>query len=336
MIFCTLFDSRYLDKGLALYSSLVKVKDEFKLYVFCFDEQCYNILNDMRLKYMVLIRLCDFETEDLINVKNTRSPAEYCWTCTPFIIKYVLEKFNEECCTYIDADIYFFSSPKILFNEIPKDKDVMIVSHFFSNTPYDRVLEKLYGKYCVQFNFFRNNEYGMQVLNWWADKCYEWCYAKIEKDRMGDQKYLNKFELLFPQTYAVKNRGAGIAPWNFKQYTYDNHNFVYINDKKIPVVFYHFQNLRYISSNSVNINIGKGDNKLKQYLYCNYQYEILIIREKLMNNYDIKFDLKKNYSRNVISKFIRRNIMQYAIRNKNDIISYDNAIQYVEKVEKEL
>ena len=42
--FCTLFDSYYLDKGLALYLSLKKVCDNFRLYVFCFDDVAFQIL----------------------------------------------------------------------------------------------------------------------------------------------------------------------------------------------------------------------------------------------------------------------------------------------------
>ena len=44
--FCTLFDSYYLDKGLALYHSLCKATDDFDLYVFCFDEKSYEILTE--------------------------------------------------------------------------------------------------------------------------------------------------------------------------------------------------------------------------------------------------------------------------------------------------
>ena len=50
MVFCTLFDSYYLDKGLTLYHSLKKVSDQFKLYIFCFDDSSYEVLKDLKLK----------------------------------------------------------------------------------------------------------------------------------------------------------------------------------------------------------------------------------------------------------------------------------------------
>ena len=45
--FCTLFDSYYLDKGIALYKSLERVSNDFMLFIFCFDERSYDILNDL-------------------------------------------------------------------------------------------------------------------------------------------------------------------------------------------------------------------------------------------------------------------------------------------------
>lgn len=44
LIFCTLFDSNYIDKGLSLYWSMRKNIDNFKLYIFAFDTQCYEVL----------------------------------------------------------------------------------------------------------------------------------------------------------------------------------------------------------------------------------------------------------------------------------------------------
>lgn len=330
-IFCTLFDSNYLDKGIVLYKSLLSHCEFFKLYIFCFDDLCHEILNDMKLEHVILITLKDFEIEELLNVKENRSAAEYCWTCTPYTILYVLDTFHEKCCTYIDADLRFFGNPSILLDEIPEDKSVMIVSHFLGKSIKDRIVEKLYGKYCVQFNYFENNEKGRTVLEWWKKRCLDWCYAKIEKDRMGDQKYLNKFITLFPQVYELAYRGGGMAPWNFKQYKLNCYNTVSCIGRDYEIIFYHFQNLRYINNNSVNINVGNGDTRLKKYIYCIYQCDIYHTRKMLKENYGKTFDLKKSYSKNIISKFIRRNIMQYIVRNKNDIITYDEAIQYCQK-----
>ena len=40
--FCTLFDSYYLDKGIALYKSLERVSNDFTLYIFCFDDRSFE------------------------------------------------------------------------------------------------------------------------------------------------------------------------------------------------------------------------------------------------------------------------------------------------------
>ena len=117
-VFCTLFDSNYLDKGITLYQSMERCMDDFRLYVFAFDDVCYEILNKENYSHMVLISLKEFETAELLEVKGKRTKAEYCWTCTPWIIKHVLDYYNEPICTYIDADMEFFSSPQCVFDEM--------------------------------------------------------------------------------------------------------------------------------------------------------------------------------------------------------------------------
>lgn len=73
MNFCTLFDSYYLDKGLALYRSLSKVTEDFTLYVFCFDDKAKAILDGMTLPHLVVLHHSDFETEELLKLKKERS-----------------------------------------------------------------------------------------------------------------------------------------------------------------------------------------------------------------------------------------------------------------------
>ena len=41
----------------------------------------------------------------------------------------------------------------------------------------------------------------MKILDWWKNKCIEWCYYKVEKNRAGDQKYLDNFENISNNVY---------------------------------------------------------------------------------------------------------------------------------------
>ena len=61
--YCTLFDSNYLTRGLAMYESLAKYSNNFHLYVFAFDTQSFDILIALELKYVTVISLYSFESK---------------------------------------------------------------------------------------------------------------------------------------------------------------------------------------------------------------------------------------------------------------------------------
>ena len=237
-IFCTLFDSNYIDKGLALYYSLERNCECFKLYIFAFDELAESILKDLNLKNAIIIGMKEFETDEMLKVKSERSTAEYCWTCTPITIEYVLEQYKEDICTYIDADLYFFADPSVLLDEISmEDKDILLTEHRFPKTMEGDEAKKKNGKYCVQFNSFKNSEKGMKALKWWKEKCLEWCYYKHEDDRMGDQKYLDNWTNTFEGVWELKHLGGGVAPWNINQYTLLNNNKIILKENCFIVCY---------------------------------------------------------------------------------------------------
>ena len=103
--FCTLFDSGYLLRGLAMYQSLAKYCKDFHLYIFAFDDKAYQILKKLCLPKTTIISLKEFEDKKLLSVKPTRTKVEYFWTCTPSVILYAIKRFNLKICTYLDADL---------------------------------------------------------------------------------------------------------------------------------------------------------------------------------------------------------------------------------------
>lgn len=329
MVFCTLFDSNYLDKGLVLYRSLERVSDDFHLYIFCFDDRAYDILCSEDLPHTTIVRQKEIETDELLRVKGERSMAEYCWTCTPVIIEYVLDNFGVEDCTYIDPDMYFYSDPKILYEEIrPAGADVCICPHRYKDDSLGRRLEKRNGSYCVEFNYFCKTENSRKILKWWKDKCLEWCYDIPEDDRMGDQKYLDKMAT-FNGVYVLKNPGAGVAPWNLEKYGIagkEEGTFV-LEDRernRFGMVFFHFQNIRYLSDRWVNIKSQTKDKKLKYPVYIPYLKEIDGVRRELLNKYGLDLgSFRAVRSGNRWMSFLQRYFAAMKLRSLSDLINLD-------------
>src|SRR5437868_2569415 len=115
--FVTLFNSAYLSRGLVMYRSLERVSPDFHLYVIAFDDITFKFFTDFPEKKLTVISLAQFEDDELLRVKPTRSAAEYCWTSTPSTILYCINRFKLDHCVYIDADMKFYSDPSVLFEE---------------------------------------------------------------------------------------------------------------------------------------------------------------------------------------------------------------------------
>lgn len=295
-VFCTLFDSNYLDKGLVLYDSMRKHMESFKLYVFAFDEKCYEILQAEASESLIPVRLAELEAAYpcLREAKKDRSTVEYNWTCSSWSIKYVLEQCGEPICTYIDADMRFFSSPEPVFQTM-RDKgcSVIVVPHRFHSDAYEKSEGPKTGYYCVEFNTFVNDAHGTNALNWWAEQCCQWCYYTIPAvdQWYGDQKYLNEFPQKFPGVYVCDHYGVGLGPWNDNRMELgaaDGEN-IRLTDKAshkaYPLVVYHFAGVYFYTNHLITVCSRMTSKKLHQVVFDPYIAEIMDKREYIERTY---------------------------------------------------
>ena len=236
--FCTYFDSHFLARGLALYESLVQHAGEFTLHILCFDNTSYRFFEQHRLKHVIPISLDDFEKADpeLAGCKGGRSRVEYMFTCSPSLPTYVLGLHPDvDAITYLDADLYFFSSPEPIFRELG-DGSILIIGHRFSERNRER---ERFGKYNVGLLSFRNNKSGRDCLSWWRKKCIQWCFDREEEGRFADQKYLDRWPELFEGVHVLRHKGANLAPWNIDNFSYRQRGAVLLVDED-ELIFYHF------------------------------------------------------------------------------------------------
>ena len=241
--FCTLFDSYYIHKGIALYLSMEKVCNDFTLYVMAFDEESYNKLKSFSFQNIVIeYESGDFLSDEIKAAKAERKRNEYCWTCGSNVTYYFIEKYKLDNITYLDADMMFFSSPDIVFEEL-KPYSVGLSPHFADTS--------LYGKFCVEFCYFKNDQTGIDALKWWKDCCLDWCYDRYEDGKFGDQRYLDMMPIKFHGVHSIENRGVGVAKWNMREYKFLDNNRIEYEGKAYDVCFYHFH--------AVSVDYKKGN-----------------------------------------------------------------------------
>lgn len=272
--FCTLFNKGYLSRGLSMYDSLrYYVSTDFILYILAIDDETYEYLVQAKLEHIIPIRLSDFESPELLTVKSGRTFQEYCWTCTPWIVKYVLEVFKPSSCTYLDADLYFFGDPVPFVLSTERKEGVSITPHRYTKL-YDQTDRA--GKYCVQFLTFSNTPCAREVLESWSRDCINWCFAKYEPGLFGDQKYLDFWEEKFSCIDVIEDPRIGLAPWNIQQYKLNEVGDLLFDENKLDAIFYHFHYTKFLSENIVDAGPYEIESKLKLRIYGAYLKQLKI------------------------------------------------------------
>ena len=247
-VYCTYFDQKYIHRGLALWRSLRHVSADALLWICCLDDETHRFMNRLALPGVHLFSLAQLERHfpDLAAVKATRSHVEYYFTCTPSVVRFVLDVAPDvPQVTYLDADLYFFADPEPLFQELESaDGAVGIIAHRFPAELKDR---EVYGIYNVGWLTFCRDARGMACLEHWRRNCVDWCYVQPKDGKFADQKYLDDWPGRFAGVVVLQHKGANVALWNVNGARVRKAGrHVAIDDE--PLLFYHFHGLAALSS----------------------------------------------------------------------------------------
>lgn len=245
--FITLCDGGFLAFAITMLESLKAHFPTCRCYILCMDEDASNYLNSFGPKWITPVNLKEIETPELLKVKEERTKREYCWTLSSQCFEAVRMRCPEaESITYLDADMFFLRSPIELFEELEKEKkSVLITDHHYAPA-YDASSRS--GRYCVQYLTMLNNSQGWKVINEWKDQCLEWCFARLENGKFGDQMYLDDWPTKHKDLVHVADPpDRFLAPWNID-----------MASKAIspsPPFLYHFQGARYVGGKQIILGI---------------------------------------------------------------------------------
>lgn len=259
--YVTLFDSLFLPQGLALHASLERHAGDYTLWILCVDDAAHNVLTKLALPNIRLLHLEKIETDDLRRVRGERTVGEYCWTLTPFALRFVFEADpSVERVTYVDADMWLRKSPSPIFREFDASGGAVLITDHGYAPEYDQSATS--GQFCVQFMTFQR-ERGENVRKWWEERCIDWCYARFENGKFGDQKYLDDWPERFSNhIHVLQHEEWMLAPWNTIRFPYS------------AGIWHHFHGLRIVDKDTVLLHPYSVPPKTIENIYTPYLIDI--------------------------------------------------------------
>jgi len=243
MHYCTLFDSHFLLRGMALLDSFKKnVTHPYHLWVLCIDNEVYRVLSELSLDHVHLIT---FEKlgeayPSFKEVRNNRSQYSYLCTSKSFLMRWILDtQEGAEGVAYLDADTFLFCDPLDIWKEM-ENHSILLSPH---NFPLGKESKGKCGKFNAGFVTVRNDRIGNDFLDWWCDRVVESCEDRISDGLFYDQYYLDQVPRLFERVRESQHHGINAAPWNLASFkTEERDGKVFIDGR--PLVFFHYHSLK--------------------------------------------------------------------------------------------
>ena len=286
--FCTVADSSFRSRVLALNYSLKKYSNNYKLHLLCLDNEIYSTISDLNIKAYLLSDLLNNDTILLESKNNTPSREalhnaqgnidkakniQFIWSLAPYFSNYCLNNNPTiDSILYIDSDIYFFNNWEKIYDYTSNINIGLVehrIKHYHNN-----------GKYNVGIVYFKNNDIGLTCSTLWKDLLLytDHQFYSLYGD-CGDQKYLELFPNLFNGVESFDKFFGHLAPWNFNYHTYTDNEIIW-EDKKQYIMYCHFSNFNpnfkedtYIPAPRHGI-VSVSKNQLLKKLYDEY-YTIL-------------------------------------------------------------
>jgi len=225
----TIIARNYIPQALILIDSYTKLHPDHNFFLIFIDDK------KKKIKNAISINASDIDNIPNLNaIRFKYDITEYSTCLKPYVMEYILRKFQLEKIIYIDPDICFYNRLDLILNKLD-NYDCVLIPHITKpypdkHNPTEIEIAKV-GLYNLGFAAFKKNKKTIQFFRWWQNKLNLFCYNDPEEFMFTDQKWMD-FAPVYLDTYIVKEKGYDVAYWNLHEY---------INVFPIEkIVFFHF------------------------------------------------------------------------------------------------
>lgn len=147
---------------------------------------------------------------------------------------------------YFDPDIRIYRPLDIILDRLD-EYSIVITPHIVS--PINDALKPgevdflFDGIFNLGFIAVRSDKNGMNMLEWWENRCLEQGYGERSRGLFVDQKWINLVPCLFSGVYIEKTPGCNMAYWNLHERNLGKEEIAWVVNGSEPLYFFHFSGL---------------------------------------------------------------------------------------------
>jgi ubiquinone/menaquinone biosynthesis C-methylase UbiE len=290
--YCTIITADYLHYALALYHSISRYHASATLNVLITDhctDLSYLSGDFPQIRFDYAKDLCNEGIAK--NIKNkyaVRQEDCFRWSMKPVYITHLL-RLGFDQVFYLDGDLFFFSGPDFLSEEL-SGCSVLLTPHWRTSAPQvdPANFEVLQTSGLYNAGFVAASRQGIPAMEWWASVCEYQCIKDTKRGLFADQAYLNLLPIYFDGVKILRHRGCNVANWNQieSRRTLPSDGRIKI-DNKWDIVFIHF------TLSTIN-GIRSGDDGLLLPYLEEYQSTLEKFRAYLVKNSPIPLMLSQS------------------------------------------
>ena len=242
---CTYLDLQYLDKGIALFDSLREAPGDFHLRVVCFDDLSYRRRSRARRP---AARGGPRRRARARRSRAARDPHPALpggvHVDRDALRDPLLPRPRRARRDHLHRRGYAASTPRPSPRSTRSgDGSVLITPASSSPQHYSRGLVRRTGLYVVQFMTFRSDEDGRAALEWWRERCIEWCFARYEDGQDGRPEVPRRLAARGSEAFASSAIPACSGPGaSSRARSREGEDGVTVDGE--PLIFFHFMGLR--------------------------------------------------------------------------------------------
>ncbi|MDJ0743972.1 MAG: glycosyltransferase [Xenococcaceae cyanobacterium MO_167.B27] len=250
--------NNYLPLARVLAQSLKKFHPHFTIHLVLCDQphESFNIKNEY---FDNLITLEALEIPDLQKWLFKHSVVELCTAVKGLALQYIMNHYQCDHVIFFDPDIAIFYPLDELITNF-ETSNILITPHQLepekvSSAIVDNEISFLrHGTFNLGFLGVKNSSEGIKFIDWWANRCLNFCYADTAYGLYTDQRWIDLVPSFFTGVNILKHPGYNVANWNLsnRDVQGDLETKILVNGK--PLCFYHFSSSQTIMPEKYNLH----------------------------------------------------------------------------------